>query len=112
LVAQLVDRLAVMYAARVVEEGPADAVFHSPRHPYTRGLIQSVPNIDMDQIELATMEGRPPDLVNPPEGCRFAPRCPYAMDKCRVTSPPMVTAAGEHRAACWLNEEGNVPWLN
>ena len=112
LVAQLVDRLAVMYAGRIVEEGLADEVFHRPRHPYTRGLIDSIPNIDLDQIELATMKGRPPDLVDPPPGCRFAPRCPYAMARCTAESPPLVTEADGHRSACWLNEEGTQPWLS
>lgn len=111
LVAQLVDRLAVMYAARIVEEGPVDEVYHAARHPYTKGLIESVPNIDMDQVTLSTMDGRPPDLVDPPTGCRFAPRCPYATDRCRAESPPMVELGNDHRAACWLNEEGGVPWL-
>ena len=111
LVAQLVDRLAVMYAGRIVEEGVADEVFHRPRHPYTRGLIDSIPNIDLDQIELTTMAGRPPDLVDPPPGCRFAPRCPFAMERCSTESPPLVAEADGHRSACWLNEEGTQPWL-
>jgi peptide/nickel transport system ATP-binding protein len=112
LVAQLVDRLAVMYAGRIVEEGVADEVFHRPRHPYTRGLIDSIPNIDLDQIELTTMAGRPPDLVDPPPGCRFAPRCPFAMERCSAESPPLVAEADGHRSACWLNEEGTQPWLS
>jgi oligopeptide/dipeptide ABC transporter ATP-binding protein len=101
VVAQLVDRVAVMYGGRIVENGPAGEVFEDPRHPYTQGLLASVPNIILDQPELKTMPGAPPDLVNPPEGCVFHPRCPEAMDLCRRKRPERFQADGR-TAACWL----------
>jgi len=104
LVAEIADRVAVMYAGRIVEVGKADRIYHHPLHPYTQGLIGCVPNIKLDQEELVTMGGNPPDLVNPPHGCRFHPRCPRAMDICRRQAPPLKTHAGGQRAACWLYE--------
>jgi oligopeptide/dipeptide ABC transporter ATP-binding protein len=111
LVAQVAHRIAVMYAAQVVEEGASEEIYHSPLHPYTRGLIGCVPNINIDQEELLTMDGNPPDLVDPPPACRFAPRCPFAMDICTRETPPLEQYGSDHRAACWLNEKGGVPWL-
>jgi len=87
IVARYADRVAVMYAARIVESGTAEAVFSRPRHPYTMGLLRSVPRLDRArQTRLATIEGLPPDLANAPLGCRFAPRCPFAIDAC--AEPP------------------------
>jgi peptide/nickel transport system ATP-binding protein len=104
LVAEIVDRIAVMYAGRIVEVASSREVFREPLHPYTCGLIGCVPNIRLDQQHLATMEGSPPDLVAPPPGCRFAPRCPHVMDICRREDPPLETQAGTRRAvACWLH---------
>lgn len=101
LVAELADRIAVMYAGQVVEDAPAEAVFHEPLHPYTRGLIACVPNIDLDQEKLTTMEGNPPGLVNPPLGCAFAPRCPLVMGRCRTQEPELKEHRPGHKAACW-----------
>jgi oligopeptide/dipeptide ABC transporter ATP-binding protein len=101
LVAELADRIAVMYAGQIVENAPAEAIFHEPLHPYTQGLIACVPNIDLDQERLTTMEGSPPGLVNPPPGCAFAPRCPLAMGRCRNQEPPLVEHRPGHFAACW-----------
>lgn len=101
LVAELADRIAVMYAGKIVENSPADGIFHRPLHPYTQGLISCVPNIDADQETLTTMEGSPPGLVNPPPGCAFAPRCPRAVDQCRAAQPPLSEHAPGHWAACW-----------
>ena len=101
LVAELADRIAVMYAGQIVENAPAEAVFHQPLHPYTQGLIACVPNIDVDQETLTTMDGSPPGLVNPPPGCSFAPRCPLAMGRCRDQEPPLVEHRPGHWAACW-----------
>ena len=101
VVAQMVDRVAVMYGGRIVETGPAGEVFEDPRHPYTRGLLDSVPNIILDQPRLRTMPGAPPDLVNPPSGCVFHPRCPEVMDICREERPKGFGAEGR-MAACWL----------
>jgi oligopeptide/dipeptide ABC transporter ATP-binding protein len=102
MVAEIADRLAVMYAGKIVEVGTAEAVFHRPLHPYTHGLIHCVPNIRLDQDKLATMGGSPPDLVEPPPGCRFHPRCPRVMDVCRREEPPLADHRDGQRAACWL----------
>lgn len=117
LIAQLADRVAVMYAGRLAEVGSTDAIFHDPKHPYTQGLLQSVPNIELDSQELFRMEGSPPNLQNPPSGCRFHPRCPAVMERCSHQQPFM-TNVGEnaqrdwttqrydkHLAACWLHQE-------
>jgi len=101
LVAELADRIAVMYAGQVVEDAPAEAIFHEPLHPYTRGLISCVPNIDLDQEKLTTMEGSPPGLVDPPVGCAFAPRCPLVMGRCRIQDPELKEHRPGHKAACW-----------
>jgi peptide/nickel transport system ATP-binding protein len=101
LVAELADRIAVMYAGQVVEDAAAEAIFHEPLHPYTQGLIACVPNIDLDQEKLTTMEGSPPGLVDPPEGCAFASRCPLADDRCRREQPPFLEHRPGHKAACW-----------
>jgi oligopeptide/dipeptide ABC transporter ATP-binding protein len=103
IVAQMADRITVMYGGRLAESGTAEAVFAEPLHPYTQGLLASIPNIIMDQPELHTMPGAPPDLVDPPTGCVFHPRCPHVMDKCRREMPPTVYK-DEHLAACWLYE--------
>lgn len=101
LVAELADRIAVMYAGQVVEDAPAEAIFHEPLHPYTRGLIACVPNIDLDQEKLTTMEGSPPGLVDPPVGCSFASRCPLVMGRCRLQEPELKEHRPGHKAACW-----------
>jgi oligopeptide/dipeptide ABC transporter ATP-binding protein len=101
LVAELADRIAVLYAGQVVEDASADAIFHEPLHPYTQGLIACVPNIDIDQEKLTTMEGSPPGLVDPPVGCAFAPRCPKVMGRCRIQEPELIEHRPGHKAACW-----------
>src|SRR5436853_3584900 len=100
IVARYADRVNVMYAARIIEQGTADHVFLEPAHPYSIGLMRSIPRLDLPRgIKLETIEGLPPDLRNPPSGCRFAPRCPYRIDACLV-SAPLVTVAPEHASAC------------
>jgi ABC-type dipeptide/oligopeptide/nickel transport system ATPase component len=133
LVAEIADRIAVMYGGKIVEEAPARDIFGGPLHPYTRGLIDCVPNIRLDQKELAALPGCPPDLVEAPrggpqgscveperegtldgsalKGCPFAPRCPRVMEVC-VREIPVLRdygspAAGEHMTACWLYGKGN-----
>jgi oligopeptide/dipeptide ABC transporter ATP-binding protein len=101
IVAQLADRITVMYGGRIAETGPSTEVFANPMHPYTRGLLASIPNIRLDQPKLSTMPGSPPDLVNPPLGCVFHPRCPYVMERCRAERPPFFRRDGQ-TAACWL----------
>jgi peptide/nickel transport system ATP-binding protein len=102
LVAEIADRIAVMYGGKIMEIASAEDIFARPLHPYTQGLINCVPNIRLDQKELVTMPGSPPDLVSPPAGCRFAPRCPKVMPVCREKAPELLEHAPRHRAACWL----------
>jgi oligopeptide/dipeptide ABC transporter ATP-binding protein len=106
VVADICDRVMVMYAGQIIESGTADEIFDHPQHPYTTGLMQSVPRLGPTvRDRLNPIEGMPPDLVAPPEGCRFRPRCPYAFAKC-IETPPRVHLGGEHVSACWLAVEG------
>jgi oligopeptide/dipeptide ABC transporter ATP-binding protein len=102
IVAELADRIAVMYAGKLVEVAQAVPLYDKPLHPYTQGLLKSIPNISLEKQKLETMPGSPPDLIEPPTGCRFHPRCPYAMEKCSSVEPPMKEIENGHRAACWL----------
>jgi oligopeptide/dipeptide ABC transporter ATP-binding protein len=101
VVARMCDRVAVMYAGRIVETGPVREIFDRPAHPYTRALIASVPKVDDDTERLFAIEGEPPVPYNLPQGCRFAPRCPLAEDRCRTTYPERVTVGEDHTAECW-----------
>jgi len=108
VVAGLADRVVVMYAGRIVEEGALDAIFYEPRHPYTLGLLGSLPRLDRDRsVPLATIPGSPPSMLSLPDGCALAPRCPYVIDRCRSERPELVAIAddAEHRAACFRAEE-------
>jgi peptide/nickel transport system ATP-binding protein len=98
--ANMADRIGIIYAGRLVEEGPTRQIFTAPKHPYTAHLVASLPRIG-DTTQRPALEGRPPNLANPPQGCRFNPRCPLAIDKCRVESPPLEMVAPGHRSACW-----------
>jgi oligopeptide transport system ATP-binding protein len=105
VVAGMTDRVVVMYAGKVVETAPTDELFANPRHPYTLGLLASVPRLDERRhSELKTIEGAPPDLLKPPPGCPFMPRCTFARAICR-TMPPLDPLAGNnaHRKACWVD---------
>ena len=103
VVAEICDKVCVMYAGKMVEQGPVDDIFYSPAHPYTEGLLRSMPRVDADSHErLIPIEGTPVDMLNPPEGCPFAPRCPYAMKMCLQKMPPYVEVGENHRSACWL----------
>ena len=107
VVAETCQRVVVMYAGKVIEEAPVDALFANPRHPYTQGLIRSIPRIDTAATQKARLEAIPgvvPSLLNPPPGCRFAPRCRYAMAKCREAVPPLREVGGGHKVACVLVE--------
>lgn len=107
VVAEVADRVAVMYAARMMEVGDVKQIFADPKHPYTRGLLRSVPNIELDDAELYKMEGQPPSLLHPPTGCRFHPRCPHVMPICSERKPPLEPVAPDHLVACWLySKEG------
>jgi peptide/nickel transport system ATP-binding protein len=102
VVAELADRVAVMYAGRIVESGPRERIFTAPRHPYTRKLLAAFPNIHADRRTLDVIPGQPPDLVTPPPGCRFAPRCPFVMPVCTEVVPPEVRFEDGVRVACHL----------
>jgi peptide/nickel transport system ATP-binding protein len=101
IVAQLADRITVMYGGNIMEVGPVNAIFDNPLHPYTQGLLSSIPNIKLDQPKLKTMPGIPPDLVNPPSGCVFYPRCPYAKDICKAQNPENFSKE-DRLVSCWL----------
>ncbi|WP_297106191.1 ABC transporter ATP-binding protein [uncultured Devosia sp.] len=98
--ANVADRVGIIYAGRLVEEGPTRDMFFAPKHPYTAHLVASLPRIG-DRQQRPALEGRPPNLADPPQGCRFHPRCPLAVDKCRKEVPPLETIGPDHRTACW-----------
>jgi len=108
VVAGLADRVIVMYAGYIVEHAPVKALYQDPRMPYTLGLLRSIPRLDEQRkTRLSSIEGLPPDLINLPEGCPFAPRCPFTMEKCLVEVPPLAPAGSdEHLAACWVDVTG------
>lgn len=102
--ANLADRIAVLYAGKIVEEADTRTILSNPRHPYTQYLIKSLPSVD-ERSERVSIPGRPPALDNPPGGCRFHPRCPLAIDKCRTIDPQMITIEAGHRTACHVVEK-------
>ncbi|KUO76496.1 MAG: peptide ABC transporter ATP-binding protein [Clostridia bacterium BRH_c25] len=106
VVANMAQRVLVFYAGKIVESGDCDEIFSSPGHPYTWGLLKSMPRVDSENKEmLASIEGVPPDLFKPPVGCSFAPRCEYAMKICTMAEPPMIQVNDTHGTACWLHHE-------
>src|SRR5213595_872449 len=107
VVAETADDVVVMYAAEVVEQGPVNQIFSRPHMPYTWGLLGSLPRLDLETERLVQITGQPPSLLRPPAGCRFHPRCPYVMDVCKQTDPPLKPVTGDidHYAACHLDEE-------
>ena len=105
LVAEMCNKVAIIYAGQIVEYGPASRIFHNPKHPYTIGLIKAFPNIEGKRTRLLSISGSPPDLIHPPQGCRFAPRCPYATAKCTSEMPLLETAEPNHDARCWYASE-------
>jgi peptide/nickel transport system ATP-binding protein len=107
VVAETADEVVVMYAARVAEKGTVDEIFNRPHHPYTWGLLGSLPRLDTDTERLVQIPGQPPSLLNPPRGCRFHPRCPYVMEVCKNEEPQLKSVTNEphHLQACWLDEQ-------
>jgi oligopeptide transport system ATP-binding protein len=104
VVAGLADRVAVMYAGFIVEEASVKDLYGDPRHPYTLGLLESLPRLDEERgRRLASIEGLPPDLIALPEGCPFYARCNYRVDKCQTENPPLEPVAPNHKAACWVD---------
>jgi oligopeptide/dipeptide ABC transporter ATP-binding protein len=102
VVAQMCDRVAVMYAGRLVELADVLDIFDRPGHPYTRALLDSVPTVERKAERLISIDGQPPDLAHLAPGCSFAPRCPHAMDRCREVDPPAISVTDGHWARCWL----------
>lgn len=103
VVAELCDRVAVMYAGHLVEQGIVDDIFYAAAHPYTKGLLRSMPRVDAEKYErLVPIEGTPVDLLDPPPGCPFSPRCGQCMRVCREEAPPEIAVGEGHSAACWL----------
>jgi oligopeptide transport system ATP-binding protein len=106
VVANMAQRVLVFYAGKIVESGDVDEIFNNPKHPYTIGLLKSMPALGISNKEmLTTIEGTPPDLFKPPEGCSFMPRCEKAMRICKLAEPPMLDINVGHQAACWQNHE-------
>jgi len=102
VIAEVADSVAVMYAGRIIEKGPVREVFRRPLHPYSQGLLASIPRLDQPEKELASIPGSVPNLITPPSGCRFHPRCPYAMPVCKTVAPPMTLEGPDHSVACYL----------
>jgi oligopeptide/dipeptide ABC transporter ATP-binding protein len=105
-VARYADRVNVMYAGRIIERGTARELYANPRHPYTLGLLRSVPRLDEPRrARLDPIEGQPPDLTRLPTGCAFTPRCAFSVERCRVEAPPLRAIGGAgHVSACWEAE--------
>ena len=106
VVARYADRVNVMYAGKIIERGTAREIYGNPRHPYTLGLLNSVPRLDEPRkTQLEPIEGLPPDLIGLPAGCAFRPRCKYAIDRCAVEIPPLREVSEGHTAACWVSDQ-------
>ena len=110
VVAETAERVVVMYAGKVVEEAPVRTLFHAPRHPYTEGLLRSIPRLDERRESLPVIEGMVPNLLDLPSGCRFHPRCPRAERRCREEAPALRSFGEGHRVACWqaFGERGHA----
>jgi oligopeptide transport system ATP-binding protein len=104
VVADIADRIVVMYAGQIVEEGTTDKIFYETNHPYTKRLLESIPRLDMDKNKpLSSIDGTPPDLYIPPKGCPFFDRCTEALVICKDNMPGITILAGDHKSRCWLN---------
>jgi oligopeptide/dipeptide ABC transporter ATP-binding protein len=104
VVAEVCDRVLVMYAGEIVEEGPVEAIFRDPRHPYTEGLLQAIPRLSRRSERLAVIPGIVPAATDWPPGCRFHDRCPYGWELCVEQHPPLLDAPDGRRSRCWLEE--------
>jgi len=102
VIAETCDKVAVMYAGKIVEQASAVSLYKDPLHPYTKGLIGSYPSVRGEKKELKSIPGAPPRLIDPPKGCRFSPRCPYAMDICRTEEPKLKNMGDNRVVACHL----------
>jgi len=109
VVAGVADRVAVMYGGQIVEEGPVGDIYGRPQHPYTVGLLGSLPRLDQKGFELISIKGSPPRLAEPPASCTFAPRCPWVFDRCRQENPQLVSIAESRKVACFWDLEKEAP---
>lgn len=105
VVAQVADHVLVMYSGKIVESAPVKELYSNPKHPYTQGLLKSIPDLDDERDRLSSIEGVVPNPFELPQGCYFAPRCKYAMDRCKVEQPPQYIINGEHTTACFLYDD-------
>jgi len=105
VVANSCDRVIVMYAGRIVEEAPVVDLYENPLHPYTRGLLNSIPQLDKEQERLPSIPGEVPELITLPKGCNFSPRCKYVIEKCRQDDPPLMQITPGRKLACWKASE-------
>ena len=104
VIARLADRVAVMYAGQIVETGSAQDVYANPSHPYTQGLLESLPRHDQEHSSterLTSIDGQPPNMLDPIDGCPFAARCKYVFDRCKTENPNLIVLEGQHSSACW-----------
>lgn len=108
VIAEVAEKIGIMYAGRLVEMGSSQAIFHRPRHPYTAALMSAFPSIRGPKTKLVALGGEPPDLLYPPKGCRFHPRCPRMKEQCTFERPPMEYVSQGHVAACWNPVEVNI----
>jgi oligopeptide/dipeptide ABC transporter ATP-binding protein len=104
VVAEVCDYVMVMYAGKIAEQAPVKDLFKDPKHPYTKGLLNSIPKLGHKTEYLPTIEGQVPSLSKLPKGCRFQDRCPFVMDKCRVDEPVLIDVGHERKVACWLHK--------
>ncbi len=108
VIAGLADRVLVMYGGQIVEEAPVNELYAQPQHPYTRGLLGSLPRLD-ERTKLVNIQGQPPSLSEYPTSCSFAPRCPYAYERCQADNPSLVAVSDTHRVACWWDIDNKRP---
>ena len=108
IITETCEKAAIMYAGKIVEQGDIITIFKKPLHPYTQGLIVAFPSIKASKRRMTSIHGYPPDLLKPPTGCRFHPRCPHAMDICKKEDPRPLKLAGDHYVACHLVEMGKT----
>src|SRR5699024_8781032 len=101
----IADRIVVMYAGKIIEEGTRKEVFYEPKHPYTRGVLKSVPRLDIQGEELIPLDGTPPDLFSPPQGCPFTARCPMGMEVCDKVDRLQKELSETHKVDCWLQDD-------
>ena len=109
VVAGLADRVMVMYGGEIVEQAPVHQLYAHPQHPYTHGLLESLPRLDQKGDDLLSIPGQPPSLFEEPTGCSFAPRCPHAFERCLVENPPLAPSSPEHSVACWWDIDEGRP---